>query len=54
MTHEIKMFEKIAAAKEVKITFQGDENSRDMELKDRYKEAVKDVLDAWKKLNPEG
>jgi hypothetical protein len=54
MPHEIKMFEKIAAAKEVKITFQGDENSQDMELKDRYKEAVKDIVDAWKKLNPEG
>jgi len=54
MPHEIKMFEKIAAAKDVTIKFQGDEKSQDMELKDRYKEAIKDILEAWKKLNPEG
>lgn len=54
MPHEIKMFEKIAAAKEVTIRYQGSENYQDLELKDRYKEAIKDIIDAWKKLNSEG
>ncbi len=52
MPHEIEMCEKIAAAKEVKIKFQGDVLSRELELKDRSKEAIKDILDVWKKLNP--
>jgi hypothetical protein len=51
MPHEIKIFEQIAAAKEVNIRYQGNENYQDMELKDRYKEGIKDILDAWKKLN---
>ncbi len=52
MPHEIEMCEKIAAAKEVKIKFQGDVLSSQLELKDRSKEAIKDILDVWKKLNP--
>jgi hypothetical protein len=52
MPHEIKMFEKIAAAKEVTIRYQGNEIYQDLELKDRYKEAIQDIVDAWKKLNP--
>ena len=52
MPHEIKMFEEIAAAKEVTIRYQGNEIYQDLELKDRYKEAIQDILDAWKKLNP--
>jgi hypothetical protein len=54
MPHEIKMFEEIAAAKEVTIRYQGSEKYQDLELKNRYKEAIKDIVDAWKKLNPEG
>jgi hypothetical protein len=53
MPHEIEMFEKIAVAKEVTIRYQGKEIYQDLELKDRYKQAIKDILDAWKKLNPE-
>lgn len=52
MPHEIKMFEEIAAAKEVIIRYQGETLFQDLELKDRYKEGIKDILDAWKKLNP--
>jgi hypothetical protein len=51
MPHEIKMFEGIAAAKEVTIRYQGETLHQDLELKDRYKEAIKDIVDAWKKLN---
>jgi hypothetical protein len=51
MPHEIEIFEKVAAAKEVTIRYQGNENYQDLELKDRYKEAIKDIIDAWKKLN---
>lgn len=51
MPHEIKMFEEIAAAKEVVIRYQGETLHQDLVLKDRYKEAFKDIVDAWKKLN---
>jgi hypothetical protein len=54
MPHEVKMYEKVAAAKEVTIRYQGKENYKDLKLKDKYKQAIKDILDAWKKLNPEG
>jgi len=52
MPHEIEMLEKITAAKEVTVKFQGDEKSQVLELRDKNKEAIKDILDAWKKLNP--
>jgi hypothetical protein len=52
MPHEIKMFEKIAAAKEVTIRYQGEKLHQDLNLKNKYKQAIKDILDAWKKLNP--
>ena len=52
MPHEIEMLEKIAAAKAATVKFQGDEKSQVLELRDKNKEAIKDILDAWKKLNP--
>jgi hypothetical protein len=54
MPHEIKMFDEMAAAKEVTIKYQGETLHQDLKLKDKYKKAIKDILDAWKKLNPEG
>ena len=53
MPHEVKMYEKIAAAKEVTIRYQGEKLHQDLKLKDKYKQAIKDIVDAWKKLNPE-
>jgi hypothetical protein len=52
MPHEIKIYEKIAAAKEVIIRYQGEKLHKDLKLKDKYKQAIKDILDAWKRLNP--
>jgi hypothetical protein len=52
MPHEIQTLEKIAEAKNVTIKYVGAEKSHELVLKDKYINALKDVLDAWKKLNP--
>ena len=51
MPHEIKIFEKIIASKEVKIRYKGEEREQDLKLKKKQRQAIKDILDAWKKLN---
>ncbi|UCH95141.1 MAG: hypothetical protein JSV88_33525 [Candidatus Aminicenantes bacterium] len=51
MPHEIKMFEKIIASKEVTIRYKGEEREQDLKLKKKHLQAIKDILEAWKKLN---
>jgi hypothetical protein len=51
MPHEVKMFETVAAAKKVSIRYKGANDHKDLKIKGKHKKAMKDILDAWKKLN---
>lgn len=49
--YDIMMLEKMAASKSVTITFKGAASEKKFKLLKKDKKALKDVLDAWKKLN---
>lgn len=49
--YDIMMLEKMASAKNVAIIYKGATSEKKYKLSKKEKKALKDVLDAWKKLN---